>query len=147
MTQKFRPLHHLTLLTTLSALVLFAGLELGCAATPNALQAASSIPAGEGTVQATLGSNGNTDLALRVKHLAPASRMASDATVYVVWIQPFEAPSQNVGALTLNEDLDGHLETVTPHRRFLVMVTPEPSSLMEKPTHEPVFTARVEGVK
>lgn len=147
MTQKCRALHHLTLFKTLSALALFAGLEFGCATTPSALQAASSIPAGEGTVQATLGANGNTDLSLRVKHLAPASRMASDATVYVVWIQPFEAPSQNVGALTLNDDLSGHIDTVTPHRRFLVMVTPEPSSQMEKPTHEPVFTARVEGVK
>lgn len=147
MIQKCRPLHHLTLLTPLSALALFAGLELGCATTPSALQAASSIPAGEGTVQATLGANGNTDLSLRVKHLAPASRMASDATVYVVWIQPFEASSQNVGALTLSEDLEGRLDTVTPHRRFLVMVTPEPSSRMEKPTHEAVFTARVDGVK
>jgi hypothetical protein len=49
--------------------------------------------------------------------------------------------------LTLTEDLDGQLDAVTPHRRFLVSVTPEPSSRMAQPTHEPVFTARVENVQ
>jgi hypothetical protein len=81
----------------------------------------------------------------RVKHLAPPSKMVSDATVYVVWIKPGDAAIQNVGALTLNENLEGRLDTVTPHRRFMVSVTPEPGARGAQPTHEAVFTSSVEG--
>jgi hypothetical protein len=101
------------------------------------------VPASEGTVNATEGDNGNTNLEIRVKHLAQPSQVASDATVYVVWVQPRNAPRQNVGALVLNDNLEGQLDTVTPHIQFTVSVTPEPSGHVEEPTHQPVFTAEV----
>ena len=102
------------------------------------------VPASQGTVKATAGDNGNTNIAIRVKHLAPPSKVAADATVYVVWIQPRNAAKQSVGALRVNDNLEGSLDTVTPHRRFLVMVTPEPSGQVAQPTHEPVFTSDVD---
>ena len=100
-------------------------------------------PAGQGTVQARAGDNGNTDLDVRVKHLAPPGKAAADATVYVVWIKPRNAELQNVGALEIDDDLVGRLRTTTPHRSFTVTVTPEPSSRMGAPTHPAVFTAEV----
>jgi hypothetical protein len=135
------------------ALVPFAalgGVNVGCGVfggggdSTQTMTASTKVPAGEGTVEASDGDNGNTKLAVRVKHLAHASMIASDATVYVVWIQPRNAPIQSLGALTLDDDLEGSLDAITPHRRFTVTVTPEPSAVGPQPTHEPVFTAAVD---
>jgi FlaG/FlaF family flagellin (archaellin) len=125
------------------------GMQFGCAtmrswttrSTP--MNSASEVPASEGTVKATIGNNGNTNLAIRVKHLAPAARLQADATVYIVWLQQAGQSPQNLGALTLNKDLEGSLDTVTPFRKFTVTVTPEPGRQMEQPTHPPVFTSEV----
>ena len=81
-----------------------------------------------------------------MKHLSEPARVASDATVYVVWIQPRNAEIQNVGALQLDADLVGRLNTSTPHRTFTLTVTPEPSGRMASPTHGAVFTAEVTRV-
>lgn len=119
------------------------GLGLGCAR-PQTMVSAVGVPASEGTVKATDGGNGNTKLAIHVKHLAPPSKVSPDAMVYVVWLQPRNGVLQNIGALVLNDNLEGRLETLTPHRRFQITVTPEPGGQLEKPTHEPVFTSEVD---
>lgn len=99
--------------------------------------------AGEGTVEAKDGDNGNTEIDVRVKHLAAPAKVAADASVYVVWIRPATGRIQNVGALEVDDELVGRLKTTTPHRAFKLTVTPEPSARMAEPTHEPVFTSDV----
>ena len=99
---------------------------------------------GEGTVSATAGENGNTQLDVRVKHLPAASKVAADASVYIVWIKPRNGEIQNVGALQVDDDLVGKLKTTTPHRAFTLTVTPEPSARMAAPTHRPVFTSEID---
>ncbi len=131
------------LVVALPALAALSLLHLGCAK-PQPMVSASEVPASQGTVKATVGDNGNTKVSIRVKHLAPPSKIASDAVVYVVWLQPRNATKQNIGALVLNDNLEGSLDTVTPHSRFLITVTPEPGGKVAEPTHEPVFTAEVE---
>lgn len=126
-----------------AALVVLGGMQSGCSSTQT-MRSASGVPASQGTVDATEGDNGNTKLAVRVKHLADPSRVASGATVYVVWVRPVGAAMQNVGALTLNSNLEGSLDTVTSQSRFQVSVTPEASRTAEYPTHAPVFTADVD---
>lgn len=101
---------------------------------------------GEGTVQAKAADNGNTALEVRVKHLSSPSKVADDASVYVVWIKPRNGELQNVGALEVDKDLVGKLDTTTPHRAFTVTVTPEPSARMAAPTHKAVFTSEVNRV-
>lgn len=123
--------------------IVLAGLALGCSK-PQGMVSAEGVPASQGTVKATEGDNGNIKLAIRVKHLAPPSKIAPDATVYVVWVQPRNGARQNMGALVLSSNLEGSLDTVTPHRRFLVTVTPEPSGQVAAPSHEPVFSSEVE---
>ena len=103
----------------------------------------ASTPAGQGTVEATKGDNGNTMVDVRVKHLAPPAKLADDASVYVVWIQPKHGDIQNAGALVVDSDLDGRLKTTTPHSAFTVTVTPEPSPRMARPTHDAVFSSEV----
>jgi hypothetical protein len=127
-------------LTLVSAVASFV---IACA-TSHEMHSAAAVPAAHGTVDATEDGNGNTSLRIKVEHLAPPSKIAPDATVYVVWIEPRNAPRQNVGALALNDELEGSLDTVTPHRRFRVVVTPEPSAQVAMATHQPVFTADVE---
>jgi len=114
---------------------------------PQEMHAASDVHAGQGTVRVTTGDNGNSKVSIRVKHLAPPSKMAPDSTVYVVWLQPVDGDSQNVGALLLNSDLEGSLDTVTPHHRFRITITPEPNGQAASPTNEPVFTYNVESNK
>ena len=108
------------------------------------VQWGAETPAGHGTVEATKGDNDNTKLDVRVKHLAPPSKLADDASVYVGWIQTPKGEVQNVGALDVDKDLVGRLETTTPHKTFTVSVTPEPSARMAAPTHKAVFTSEVD---
>jgi hypothetical protein len=138
------------LLTTLTALV---GAQFACEkvmfwrSKPQEMHSGEGVLASEGTVRVSDGDNGNSKVAIRVKHLAPPSKVSADSTVYVVWIQPREGDRQNVGALALNKDLEGSLDTLTPHRRFKVSVTPEPTGQVAEPSHEPVFTYDVESNK
>jgi len=147
---QFRPLAFLAVLPAVTALV---GTQLGCQKMmfwrqkPQEMHSTSNVSASEGTVGVSDGANGNTKVSVRVKHLAPPSKLAADATVYVVWIQPREGDLQNVGALTLNKDLEGSLDTLTPHRRFKLSVTPEPSGQVGGPSHDPVFVYNVESNK
>lgn len=115
----------------------------GSSAPQQTMMTSAANTSGEGTVQAEAGDNDNTQLEVQVKHLAPPSRVAADASVYVVWIQPRNAEIQNVGALRIDDDLVGTLNTTTPHRAFTLTVTPEPSARMASPTHEAVFTTTV----
>ena len=108
-----------------------------------AMRPAAGNIAGEGTVEAKIGDNGNTEIEVRVKHLAAPEKVAADASVYVVWIRPSTGRIQNVGALEVDDELVGKFKTTTPHRAFRVTITPEPSARMAEPTHEPVFTSDV----
>lgn len=122
---------------------MLVGINLGCNS-PQPMESTAGVPASEGTVQATQGKNGNTNLSIRVKHLAPPFKVQPDAAVCVVWIQQVDQPKPNIGALTLNSNLEGSLDTETPFRRFAITVTPEPGGMQNHPTHEPVFTASVD---
>lgn len=122
-----------------SACGLFGGGSPG----PQTMTTSAESPAAEGTVEATKAPNDNTKIEVRVKHLAAPSKLADDASVYVVWIQASKGEVQNVGALEVDKDLVGKLDTTTPHKSFTLTVTPEPSARMGAPTHKPVFRAEV----
>ncbi len=119
---------------------LFGG---GGGAGKQTMTTSAESPAGEGTVEATKTENGNTKIEVRVKHLPAAAKLADDASVYVVWIRPKNGQAQNVGALEVDGELVGKLETTTPHKAFTLTVTPEPSARMAAPTHKPVFSSEV----
>lgn len=127
-----------------TACLLTITFALGCANFTQPLRAGGSTLGAEGTVRSETGANGNTAISLKVKHLAPASKVSPEATVYVVWVRPRGGTAQNVGALALNDELEGALETTTPHHRFTVLVTAEPGAQAAQPTTSPVFTSEVE---
>src|SRR5690349_24504363 len=108
------------------------------------LHASSRNTSGEGTVEATRGENGNTDIEVLVKHLSSPSKVESDSSVYVVWLQPLgDAEIQNLGALRVDDNLVGTFNTTTPHSSFVLSITPEPSARMSQPSHGAVFTSEV----
>lgn len=133
--------------TQASLIVAAALLAVSCITPPNTaqpMQGSDLMPAGQGTVTAAKSENQNTALTIRVKHLAPAMRISDEARVYVVWVEPPNGAPQNVGILTVDSELDGTLTTLTPHRRFRVFVTPEPTGQVTEPSGQEVFTSEVE---
>lgn len=108
------------------------------------LQSAQVVPAAQGTISATEGSNGNLDLSVKVDHLAPASKVRQDAQTYVVWLVPTGQPPHSIGTLQLDDNLHGELSTMTPLRRFEIFVTAESSASVTKPSGQPVLRGRID---
>jgi hypothetical protein len=75
----------------------FLALGLGCSwfggGSAVHLQSGAQAPAAEGEVKTKLTKDGNTAVAVTVKHLAPPDRLARDATTYVVWAHPLGTPA------------------------------------------------------
>ena len=107
------------------------------------MRASAENTSGEGTVEATRDKNGNVDIEVLVQHLSTPSKVESDASVYVVWLQPNNAEIQNLGALKVDDDLVGTFNSTTPHSSFELSITPEPSARMSAPTHDAVFSSVV----
>jgi hypothetical protein len=120
---------------------------LGCAGRGSTVQMTSTreIPAAEGTVKVSTGDNENTRLQVDVRHLAQPSRVEGGTSVYVVWIRGVNSASepQNVGALVVDKDLNGKLETVTPLRVFDLFLTAEPSARAMAPTGKELLSVQV----
>jgi len=72
----------------------------------------------------------------------PRIQGATDATVYIVWLQRPGEAIQNIGALTLTDNLEGNLNTETALPPVHHHHHPEPNRQVEQPTHEPVFKSR-----
>ena len=135
--------HHRALTFAFLAAIATTGCGLFGSSSKKPMSASAVNTSGQGTVETRLDSNGNTEVELLVKHLSEPSKVASDASTYVVWIRPHNGNAQNVGALQVSEDLVGKFNTTTPHRAFTLMVTPEPSARMSQPTHDAVFTTEI----
>jgi len=131
---------------TKPAVALLIALALpGCIATWR-LAGGPQAPAAEGVVKTKIGKNGNTQLQIRVRHLAPPDKVATDAHLYLVWVQGItpETSLQNMGVLRVDKNLNGILETVTPLRRFDVIITPEAEATLQSPTNAPVLRTQVQ---
>lgn len=118
----------------------------GAAGHQTPLMATSRTPAAKGEVETRRTANQNTEVDLEVNHLAPPNLVERSATVYVVWAQPLKAgaPPQNIGSLVVGRDRSASLKTKTPHERFELLITPEPTGTVSEPSHEPVMKAKVE---
>jgi hypothetical protein len=120
------------------------GLLAGCMHTSSGgsrvpLQASAGIPSAKGEVDASQ-KEGNMKLSVKVQHMAPPQKLAQGATTYVVWSEPIAGgPPQNLGSLKLADDRSAKLDTVTPARDMKIVITPEPSTGVTKPSAQPVL--------
>lgn len=119
--------------------------QVGCGPSTWHLTAGPQTTAAQGQVTATAGPNNNTRLEVRVKHLASPQKVTPGATVYVVWVRGVNESDlpQNVGALRLDNDLRGELQTTTPLRAFDLLITAEASPTVDKPVSDSVLTGRI----
>ncbi|MBC7540453.1 MAG: hypothetical protein H7281_16635 [Bacteriovorax sp.] len=119
------------------------GAFAGCATKQN-MEGSNVVPGAAGMVTTKEADNNNTSMTVTVKHLAPAQKIYTGATNYIVWVQPEGTDTyQNVGALQVDSDLEGKHTTTIPYRSFKVLVTPEMSSMTQSPTGPAVFEQRV----
>lgn len=121
-----------------------AGLLSGCAllggGPGSRMNASPIVPAAEGHAKFGKAPNGNTSIDLSVKHLADPQKLTPPANNYVVWLRASkEAAAQNIGALTVDKNLAGRLDTVTALRTFELFVTAEASGQVLQPTGQPLL--------
>ncbi len=147
-------MNRISLSSVLLALATAAAvLTPACSSAPLNLSASNRVPAAEGTVKAAEAKNGNTSIALKVKTLAPPQKVDAAATTYVVWARPLAAVrtpagnmerlTVNLGALKVDQSLNGSLETVTPFREFELFVTAEPSATVTAPSNQALLWTTV----
>lgn len=119
--------------------------QVGCGPATWHLTAGPQTTAAQGHVTAKAGPNNNTQLEIRVKHLASPQKVMPGATVYVVWVRGTSESdrAQNVGALRLDSELRGMLDTTTPLRSFDLLITAEASPTVSVPVSDSVLIGRI----
>lgn len=106
---------------------------------------AKEVPAAHGTVAVKTGRNGNTDVNIVTKSLAQPSALTPPEETYVVWFQPPDQSPKNMGALRVDNNLNGKLDTVAPYRQFKVFITAEKQQNVASPHGPQVLSADVVG--
>lgn len=115
-----------------------------CSSGTHDMQASHSVPAAAGEVKAKEGKNGNTDLSVKVEHLARPGLVEPDTNTYVVWAKDENSGQvTNLGALKVDKNLNGRLTTVTPYKNFDLFITPESQSAATSPSGEHLLWTRV----
>lgn len=101
-----------------------------------ALGSSTQIPGAEGKVQLRHTVNGNIEIRLAVKHLAPPGRIVPGSNVFVVWARGLApgAEAQNLGALIVDKNLNGKLKAVTAMPAFDLFITCEQGQTVPSPT-------------
>ncbi|MEO7729628.1 MAG: hypothetical protein ABIY55_01545 [Kofleriaceae bacterium] len=104
----------------------------------------SAVPAAEGQAVVTPGPNGNSQLSVTVRHLAPPERVVAGSTAYVVWVAPLgDGVPQNVGVLKLDAALEGKLATVTPLQAFRLTIGVEADPQVQAPTGSALISTTI----
>ena len=106
-----------------------------------------NVPAAQGNARVTTTDDGNTQLDVKVKHLAPPAKINPEATVFVAWVQSNaeSAEPRNLGALKVTDDLDGSITAVTPLKTFDLYITAEPSATVNAPSGDTILRTNVEA--
>lgn len=115
--------------------------DFACASTKHTLAHSPRIPAAQGVVYIEKTKNDNTKISLSVKHLAYPKDIDPSKNFFVVWVTPQnrEEAAQNVGALKVDKDLIGSLDTVVPFDEFKLSITAESSPTMLHPSGDPLL--------
>ena len=130
----------IVLLGTLSMSCLFGGGSRNLH-----LTGSPDVPGAQGTAEVSTTDDGNTKIDLVVQHLAPPEDINAGSTVYVVWVQGIAvgAEPQNLGALKVDDKLNGSMTAVTNLRSFDLYVTAESSQATTTPTGRSLLRTNV----
>ena len=123
-----------------AGILLFAGLGFG----KTYHFASTKIdPSAAGDVDMSKDKNGNTNISLRVEHLAKPTLLTPAANLYLVWFQEPGSDPENEGQLQVGNDLRGQLKTTTPLRNFDIFVTAETDPTTKTPSDQVVLRVTV----
>ena len=100
-------------------------------------------PSAMGDVDLSKDKNGNTNVSLRVEHLAKPTLLTPPANLYVVWFQEPGSEPENQGQLQVGNDLKGQLKTTTPFHNFDVFVTAETDPTVKTPSDQVVLRVTI----
>jgi hypothetical protein len=107
------------------------------------LDAANAVPSAQGKVQVANAKNGNLDVKVETKHLAPAAVAFPGMSTYVVWLTPSDGKPINIGVLSPDNKMNAQLKTKTPYTVFEIMVTAENGAQPLNPSTTEVMSAKV----
>jgi hypothetical protein len=107
------------------------------------LTAASIVPAAKGSLEVGKDRNGNTDMKLKVEHLAKPENLSPSQTSYIVWLQDKGSGPENQGELRVNGKLQGTFQTITPRKNFDLFVTGENDGTVKSPSGPEVLRTSV----
>jgi hypothetical protein len=100
-------------------------------------------PSASGDIDLSKDKNGNTNVSLRVEHLAKPTLLTPPANLYVVWFQEPGSEPENEGQMQVGNDLRGQLKTTTPLRNFDIFVTAEMDPTAKTPSDMVVLRVTV----
>lgn len=103
-----------------------------------------AAPAAEGKVMTDNDRNGNTGVEVHVKHMATPQSLTPAKQTYLVWVQPRGKDPELLGALRVNDDLEGSLKAATPHKAFDIFITAEDNLKPETPSSLVILKGAVE---
>jgi len=101
-------------------------------------------PAAEGKVTTDKDRNGNTGVEIQVKHMATPQSLTPGKQTYLVWVQPRGKDPELLGALRVNENLEGSLKAATTYKDFDILITAEDSVKADTPSSMVVLKGSVE---
>jgi hypothetical protein len=102
-----------------------------------------AAPAAEGKVITDNDRNGNTGVEVQVKHMATPQSLTPPRQTYLVWVQPRGKDPELLGALRVNENLEGSLRAATPYKDFEILITAEDSTKPESPSSAVILKGSV----
>jgi outer membrane PBP1 activator LpoA protein len=110
------------------------------------LTGSPSLSSAQGTAKVSTTDDGNTQIDLDVKHLSPPEKVNAGATAFVVWVKDAntETNAHNLGALKVDENLNGSMKAITSLRSFDLYVTAEPNATTDAPSGEQLLRTNVE---
>ncbi len=105
----------------------------------------SLAPAAQGKVITSTDRNGNTEVEVKVEHVARPQSLTPPRQTYLVWVQPRGQQPELLGALRINSDsLEGSLKGTTRYKDFDVLVTAEDNATAEVPSDAVVLKGTVQ---
>lgn len=129
------------------ALMLSGGIALTVAAETLTLGSSPQIPAAQGTARLKTTKNGNVQLRLDFKHLAPPGRVVPGANVFVVWVRGLAPGSeaQSLGAIQVDKNLNARLTAATAMPTFDLFITAEQSQTTTAPSFPELLPLHYDG--
>ena len=102
------------------------------------------LPPHEGKIITDNDRNGNTGVDIHVKHMATPQSLTPAKQTYLVWVQPRGKDPELLGALRVNENLEGSLKATTTYKDFDVLITAEDNTKPDTPSSMVILKGSVE---